>query len=437
MNTYQKILACLILGLLMVMISGMAHSQDSLEFYNFLKQIPGVQIKEINHAPMFESKYEISIPQYIDHKDPLKGTFRQRIYVSHKSKDKPVVFITEGYSAGYGRYPLANSELTTYLDANQIVSDHRYFGESVPEPLDWQYLTIENAATDHHRIIEIFKDYYQGKWVSTGVSKGGQTSMYHRYFFPDDVDATVGYVCPLNFSIEEPRVYPFLDQVGDSVCRKKIYDFQYDLLKNKDKYFPEFQKMAKEKEMTYSMGEMAAYELIVLEYSFAYWQYQLFLCDSIPGYDVSAKKAIRHLDAVASIDWVSVEGIKGMQPFFYQALTEIGFYGYDLTEFDGLIEGLDHGLFTFTAPEGVTCVYDPEPMQKVDAFIRHQADKMMFIYGEWDPWSSPAVQVTGREGVKKYIKPGGSHGSAIYNLPEEMKQNIFSTLEEWLEIEID
>ena len=423
--------------LIVILVSGTVKSQDTLEFYNFLKEIPGVMIKRLNHAPMFGSKFEISIPQYIDHKNPEKGTFRQRIFVSHKSANKPVVFITEGYSAGYGKYPLANSELTTYLDANQIVCDHRYFGESVPEPLDWQYLTIENAANDHHRIIEIFKDFYQGNWISTGVSKGGQTSMYHRYFFPDDVDVTVGYVCPLNFSIEEPRVYSFLEQVGDSACRNRVVDFQYDLLSNKDKYFPEFQKLAREKEMTYRMGEMGGYELTVLEYSFAYWQYQIFPCDSVPGPDVSAEKAIRHLDAVASIDWVSDKGIEDMQPFFYQALTEIGFYGYDLDKFEGFIEGLDHGLFTFTAPEGVECKYNPEPMQKVDYFIRHQVDKMMFIYGEWDPWSAPAVQITERAGVKKYVKPGGSHGASIYNIPDEMKEDIFSTLEDWLDIEID
>jgi hypothetical protein len=436
MNGKIKCFNYLTLIAVLIMVVMHAKGQDTAEFYNFLKQIPGIQIKKLNHAPFFTAKYEISIPQYIDHNDPDKGTFRQRIFISHKSQDKPVVFITEGYSAAYGKYPLANSELTSYLDANQIVSDHRYFGESVPEPLDWQYLTVENAAGDHHRIIELFKNYYQGKWISTGVSKGGQTAMFHRYFYPDDVDVTVGYVCPLNFSIEEPRVYTFLDHVGDSACRQKVVNFQYELLKNKQKYFPEFQKLALEKGLTYRMGELGGYELIVLEYSFAYWQYQIFHCDSIPGPDASAEKAIRHLDAVASLDWVSDSGIEGMQPFFYQALTEIGFYGYDLEDFDGLIEGLDNGLFTFTAPEGVECIYDPEPMQNVDAFVRHHADKMIFIYGEWDPWSAPAVQLTGREGVKKYVNPRGSHGSNIYTLPEDMRKDVFNTLEGWLDVEI-
>jgi len=46
--------------------------------------------------------------------------------------------------------------------------------------------------------------------------------MYHRYFFPNDVDATIPYVGPLNFSIEDTRVYDFFEQVGSEECRDKI-----------------------------------------------------------------------------------------------------------------------------------------------------------------------------------------------------------------------
>ncbi len=102
------------------------------------------------------------------------------------------------------------NELSPILNANQICVEHRYFNESTPQPVDWEHLTIYNAASDHHRIVEILKEIYKGKWVNTGISKGGQTVMYHRYFYPDDVDASVGYVCPLNFSIEDKRVYSFL-----------------------------------------------------------------------------------------------------------------------------------------------------------------------------------------------------------------------------------
>ncbi|MEZ5197263.1 MAG: hypothetical protein R2764_12940 [Bacteroidales bacterium] len=210
------------------------------------------------------------------------------------------------------------------------------FGESVPSPIDWEQLTVYNAASDHHRVVEILKQIYIKKWINTGISKGGQTAMYHRYFYPDDVDATVGYVCPLNFSIEDQRVYRFLEQVGDSVCRKKIHDYQYEMLNNKAIYLEEFEKLADSRKISYSIGLTEAYDLTVLEYSFAFWQWGGTDCKSIPQRGESPKEMVNHLNRVAGIEWVSDQGIQRLLPFFYQALAEIGFYGYDISAYPGM-----------------------------------------------------------------------------------------------------
>ncbi|MCK5765647.1 MAG: aminopeptidase, partial [Bacteroidales bacterium] len=125
------------------------------------------------------------------------------------------------------------------------------------------------------------------------------------------------------------------------------------------------------------------------------------------------------------------------QPFFYQSLTEIGFYGYDHSEFGACVEHLDYQTFDFTCPEGVNCIYDPKPMEKVDNFVRHHGDNMIFIYGEWDPWSAPGVQITGKTNSFKVVKPEGSHGTRIRNLPEDQRQKVLNALGEWLDCEIN
>ena len=71
-------------------------------------------------------------------------------------------------------------ELCPILQANQLFVEHRYFGKSVPDSVTWQDLTVENAAADQHHIVQIFKKIYTQKWVSTGISKGGETALYHR-----------------------------------------------------------------------------------------------------------------------------------------------------------------------------------------------------------------------------------------------------------------
>jgi hypothetical protein len=261
--------------------------------------------------------------------------------------------------------------------------------------------------------------------------------MYHRTFFPDDVDATVGYVCPLNFSIEERRCYEFLDEVGSEECRERIHHFQKMLLCNKEKYFQAFVDLARERDLNFPMGDTAGYELTVLEYSFAFWQWGSTPCESIPDDSTEPAVAILHLDVVAGLNWVSEQGITDMQPFFYQALTEIGFYGYDHSEFPGCVEALEVQTFDFTCPEGVECIYNPLTMEKVDNFVRHHGENMIFIYGEWDPWSAPAVQISGKTNSFRVIKPEGSHGTRISNLPDEQKQKVLNTLGEWLDCEIN
>lgn len=419
-------------------ISGQnADSQIAL-LESWLKVLPGIHFDTIAHHPHFSRAYAIEFTQPVDHDDPDAGTFTQRVYLLHRGFDRPVVLVTEGYAAGYATRPLSIYELSEILDANQIVVEHRYFGESVPDPMDWKYLNIEQAAADHHRVVELFKGLYYANWVNTGISKGGQTVMYHRYFYPDDVDASVGYVCPLNFSIQDARIYDFMQRVGSDECRDRIYQYQVEMLNNKDMYFPVYQKMAEEKQLSYKqVGLEMSYEMTILEYAFAFWQWGRWTCEVIPVPSGTAVEMVRHLDEVAGIDWLSDEGIKRYQPFYYQALTQIGFYGYDVDPFKGLVSATEDITFTFTAPEGITCVYDPEPMEKVDHFIRHHAQRMLFIYGEYDPWSAPAVQPSGKNQVVVVFKPQGAHSSRIGNLPEEQKKKVYQLLEQWMGVDID
>jgi hypothetical protein len=404
---------------------------------SFLKARPDLSFDTIAHHPHFGKAYVLKFTQPVDHHNPNGPTFTQRIFLFHRDFSRPVVLVTEGYAAGYAMNPKGINELTQYLDANQIVVEHRYFAESAPDPLDWQYLNVEQAASDHHRVVELFKSLYRARWLNTGISKGGQTALYHRYFYPGDVDATVGYVCPLNFSIQDARIYDFMQKVGTDDCRNRIYKYQVEMLKNKGTYLPLYKKMAEEKEFTYqTVGVEQSYEMTVMEYAFAFWQWGRWPCDSIPDPGTGPDKMIQHLDIVAGIDWLSDDGIKRYQPFYYQALTEIGFYGYDVDPFKGLVSATEDITFTFTAPEGVECVYDPLPMQRVDYFVRHEARRMLFIYGEYDPWSAPAVQPSGKNEVVVIFRPMGAHSSRIGNLPEDLRQNAFELLERWMGVEI-
>jgi hypothetical protein len=77
-------------------------------------------------------------------------------------------------------------------------------------------------------------------------------------------------------------------------------------------------------------------------------------------------------------------------------------------------------------------------MKQVDKFLKKHGNNMIYIYGEYDPWSAPAfVPVPGKTNALKVVKLGGSHTTRIQNLPEEQRQLVLDTLENWLHIEIE
>jgi hypothetical protein len=145
-----------------------------------------------------------------------------------------------------------------------------------------------------------------------------------------------------------------------------------------------------------------------------------------------AKDAVKHLDEVAGFDFFAEESKAAMQPFFYQALTEIGMYGYDFSIFDGKITACTDNTFMFFMPEGADTTYNYQTMRDVDHWIQNDAEKVIWIYGEYDPWSAPAARAEGNNKVVKVVKPAGSHKTRIRNLPEEQKNQVFDHLELWL-----
>lgn len=76
-------------------------------------------------------------------------------------------------------------------------------------------------------------------------------------------------------------------------------------------------------------------------------------------------------------------------------------------------------------------------MQKINTWVQKHGNNMLFIYGEVDAWSAPAVQLTGETNAVKMIKDGGSHRTRIRSFEGEELGTIYSTLEDWLEIRIE
>jgi hypothetical protein len=386
----------------------------------------------------YTEAWELFISQPLNHDQPDGKRFRQRVILRHNDFESPVVFVTEGYAAHYGLSPRYNDELASRLEANLVVAEHRYFGHSLPDSLDWAELNMKNITDDLHNIATRLKQIYRNSWISTGISKGGQTSIYYRYFYPDDVHASVPYVAPLNFSDQDERVYHFLDTVGSDACRQRIFDIQYRLLAEQENFRQMFADSAAARNLTFEMvgGIEKAYEFNVLEFSFAYWQWYPVDCDQLPAADADLSTIYNVFIKAAGYDFFADNSIISYQPFFYQALTEMGMYNYQTTGFEEVLQYVTMPDFRHTLPEGVDATYNPQLNLDVDKWLRKQGNNMLYIYGAYDAWSATAVQPGNKTNAIKLLLPAGSHRTRLRHFSNEIQEEALNTLREWLQLNL-
>jgi hypothetical protein len=391
-----------------------------------------VSIEKREPVSHFDENYEIWFEQPIDYSDLTKGTFRQRVFLGFENTAQPVFVELQGYGIGSEKA----GELASHYKANQLNIEHRYFNNSRPENIDWNTLTVENAAKDQARIIDAIRNalYPNAKFISTGISKGCQTTMLHRRYFPENVDACVCYVGPLNFEREDPRVYEFLNNVSTQENRDKVKAFQNLCFENKEALLNMMKNAAIEKDMSWEFGVEKALDYTILEYSFAFWQWGIPI-KSIPTENASTEEIYKHLIDVVGYGFFEEKAVDNLQPYFWAALTQQGIYGYETAPFKQYLNTEEIYKFEWAFPEGISKEYDLLPMQEVQTFLDNSAEDMLFIYGEYDAWSATAVELeddASEREVYKFVQPQGSHTTRIKSFSPETQKEIYEIIDSWL-----
>ena len=390
-----------------------------------------ITFQPVSGDPFFKEHYLVWFEQPVDHANPGAGTFKQRVWLSHRDVSAPVVMVTEGYSAP-APY---KSELADLLNANQIVVEHRFFGESVPEGMPWTFLTIEQAARDHQNVLKYFQQLYKGSWITTGISKGGQAAIIHRALYPKQVEATVTYVAPYNLEKEDRRLLSFFERVGTEEERREIRNFQVEVLKRRDEIMPHFEDWVIAKRLSFSLDLDQVFELSVLEYPFSLWQWCVPL-EEIPQPNATSQALFDHLYRGIDFSYFSEQEAIATGPFFYQAYTQLGYYAYDASYLKEYLQYFNTDIVSneLMVPDvGFAPVFDIAGIENVSRRL-HRADaRMLHIIGANDPWSATSPDVTGLKNSIQIIDPQGCHLTRIHNLPEDLKLKVQQILADWVE----
>ena len=303
-------------------------ADESADLKDRLAALDGVSsVTEATAAPGYRF-FRMTFTQPVDHQHPKNGTFEQRITLLHKDTARPMVMYTGGY---YVSQNPSRSEPTQLVDGNQLSMEYRFFDPSRPADPDWpEQLTIWQAATDQHRIIESFQDLYAANWLTTGGSKGGMTATYHRHFYPKDVDGTVPYVAP-NDVIDSEDVYnEFLDNVGTAGCRDAITALQRRVLGPDRAWFTDKTRtVSEENDYTYEIvGDMdVAMESGVVDAFFAFWQYSpQSACDDIPDAATASNDEVWDwFEGVSPLTVYADQSVGFYTPYYYQAAYPVSY----------------------------------------------------------------------------------------------------------------
>lgn len=409
---------------------------DEKMIENTLQSLKDVTItnKYVRYKP-YRLEYQLTVKQPIDHNDTSRGFFYQQVRLVHKDFSKPMVMETEGYA---GR--AQGNELEKILDCNDLNVEFRYFNKSKPDSLQWQYLTYEQATADLHHINQLFRTLYHSKWISTGISRGGETTLIYKYYYPGDIDASVPYVAPMPNDIEDKRIYSFLDTAGGVSCVKKIRALQIFLLTHEQEALKKISLQEKLLHYT-SLGNIGvAYEYTILEYPFSFWQ-----ITSLQEKDIPAPKnldtCLVHLIKVFGdfAGGFSDERNETFIPHYYMTY-QTGYYKYNIKPFVKYLHYIKNNNppASFLPPAIPHIAYDPGFEKKINAWLYNNGNNILYIYGGRDTWSACKPEFGDKVNAKRFIIPGANHFEArIKNMSAAMQQEFGEALEKIIGVKAD
>ena len=405
---------------------------------DILQQLQGIEGATIDEQPSDVAGYRfflITFDQPVDHKNPAGQRFQQRIALHHRDSQAPTVLVSTGYTLWYPSQYL--EEPTAMVSGNQLIVEHRYFTPSRPDPADWSKLTIEQAAADHHRIVQAFKTIYPGRWVSTGASKGGMTSVYHRRFYPTDVDGTIAYVAPHSAGLDDSRYIDFLATVGDVTCRTKLHDFEREVLNRRAFMLAQMADQASNLGLTYNYFSLdATLESLTMWFTWTFWQYYgASRCADIPTAAASDITVWNFFDEIAGTATSADDSTLLFEPYYWQADTQLGTPGLNAMHLQDLLT-IDPSKLDDCPTIAAEPVFDPMAMQDVGNWLKTQGTGFLFIYGGDDPWSAGAFDLGAAKDSFRFYAAGKNHGAVIADLAPADRAKAEAAVSAWTGVSV-
>lgn len=405
----------------------------SEELSGRLNAIPEIESVERRHDAVCGDYYRCFIRQPCDHEHPEKGFFRQQFCLFHRSDTAAVVLVANGGCLD----SLYRSEVATLLQANQILLETRYCGKSIPEgAVDWNTLTMRQVASDIHAVMNVLKKvlYSCHYRVSTGNGQGGLEALFHKRYFPEDVQQSVLYNTPLCSASPDKRVTRHQVNLGKPAKRFQggglrlgmsgggfsffpssselnfdIKDFQRYCFRHQDALLSLFETYSRERGLSFRrVGSLSrALQLVILEYRPAFF-YRTVSKELIPYKDIDDPKLyFEHLVSVSDPFRFSDACLHAGEPMAWLALTETGSYKHFVRPFrEFLPRDIDDRSFLYASDmPWTTALFRQEQMKAMKKWLQRDAKDILFIYGLLDIFSAAKVKLKKNNSCTLLVNP--------------------------------
>ena len=385
---------------------------------------------------VYQSQYSMFISQPVNHAQPDGDKFKQKVCILFRGYDRPTIMVTEGYF--WGGFDDAE-DFGINLNANIVHVEHRNFGESYNQDVGkWEYETIAQASADLHAVYQALKPILKGRWMSTGTSKNGETSMDYAYYYPNDMNLAVAFCSPFNVSLSDKRFGDYLfNEANTEEVRAIMKKHIRSALENGEEGL--YQVCCKRfKQEGKPLPSYTEYVFNIFDTFFNLFQYTLpsrHIADieNMTKDEESYAKKINQTIAfnrdmtfyTYMVDCAKEQGFPNPgYDYFADLLEGTSFKAEDVME-TFLKEG-DHRLLK---------QYDNSVrLDMRDNFFLNSTTPLLFIYSQADPWSAAQPEKLGPN-AKKVINPIGIHSPKINDpayCPEEVKQEVMDFVRRYI-----
>jgi hypothetical protein len=376
--------------------------------------------------------FDLTFTEPIDHAGDA-GTFELHAALMHADQAAPLVVYAGGYDLDGAARHL--SEPAVLVGGNQVALEYRFYGGSIPDTgVPWPELRVAQWGADQHAIVSALASIYTGARIATGGSKGGENALEQDLLYPGDYDGVVAYVPPVITAYPDERYEGILDRIGTDSCRTALRAIARELLVRRDALQPKFAATA-----TYDVAGIAhAYETAVVELEFSFWMTRgISDCDKVPATTDSDDALAQFLEDTSPPEGYDDASLaaSGSQ-YIYQDHVELGYPVLDHQELDDLMMYSYEDWSAYLPPNQPT-TYDPTLALQLSDWVTNDAQHVMLVGGQWDPWGAGYPPVAPGRDAYEYIAPQASHWSTfIATLSTDDQKAALVELAAWAHVPV-